>query len=86
MLLAGLPQKVSVEQVLKRRFERSGTRLERDKAILYGVNTPGLSRSNRRLLGERVEGLHAIGLREGGNMVRVCLKDLPLSGLLGDRG
>jgi len=32
--LAVLPQKVSVEQVLKRLFERSGSRMERDQEVM----------------------------------------------------
>jgi flagellar biosynthesis GTPase FlhF len=76
VLLAVLPEKVSLEQVLKLLFERSGTRIERDQEVMYWVNTTGLSRSNRRLLGEIVEGLSAIGLVERGKTVHVCLKDL----------
>jgi hypothetical protein len=74
---AVLPKKVSLEQVLKLLFERSGSRIERDNEVMYWVNTTGLSRSNQRLLGEIVEGLSAIGLVEGGKTVRVCLKCLP---------
>jgi len=77
VLLAVLPENVSVEQVLKLLFERSGTRIERGQEVMYWVNTTGLSRSNRRLLGEIVEGLSAIGLVERGKTVHVCLKDLP---------
>ena len=77
VLLAVLPEKVSLEQVLKLLFERSGTRIERGQEVMYWVNTTGLSRSNRRLLGEIVEGLSAIGLVERGKTVHVCLKDLP---------
>ncbi len=77
VLLAVLPQKVSLEQVLKLLFERSGTRIERHKEVMYWINATGLSRSNRRLLGEMVEGLSAMGLVERGKTVRVCLKDLP---------
>src|SRR6266403_1015109 len=76
VLWAVLPEKVSVEQVLKLLFERSGTRIERGQEVMYWVNTTGLSRSNRRLLGEIVEGLSAIGLVERGKTVHVCLKDL----------
>ena len=74
---AVLPKKVSLEQVLKLLFERSGSRIERDNEVMYWVNTTGLSRSNQRLLGEIVEGLSAMGLVEGGKTVRVCLKCLP---------
>ena len=77
VLLAVLPQKVSLEQVLHLLFERSGTQMERDKEIMYWVNATGLSRSNRRLLGQLVQGLNAMGLMERGKTIRVCLKDLP---------
>ena len=76
ILLAVLPENVSLEQVLKRLFERSGTRIERGQEVTYWVNATGLSRSNRRLLGEIVAGLNAIGLVERGKTVHVCLKDL----------
>jgi hypothetical protein len=76
-LLAVLPQKVSLEQVLKLLFERSGSRIERDQEIMYWVNTTGLSRAKRRVLDDIVEGLSAMGLMERGKIVRVCLKELP---------
>ena len=75
--LAVLPQKVSVEQVLKLLFERSGSRIERDQEVMYWVNATGLSRANRRVLGDIVAGLSAMGLGERGKTVHVCLKDLP---------
>ena len=77
VLLAVLPEKVSLEQVLKLLFERSGTRIERGQEVMYGVNATGWSRSNRRLLGTMVAGLSAIGLVERGKTVHMCLKDLP---------
>jgi len=76
-LLAVLPQKVSLEQVLKLLFERSGARIERDQEMMYWVNATGLSRANRRVLDDIVEGLSALGLMERGKIVRVCLKELP---------
>ncbi len=76
MFLTVLPHKVSLEQVLKLLFARSGCRLERDQEVMYWVNASGLSRCNRRVLGELVEGLNALGLVEGGKTVRVCLKGL----------
>ena len=77
VLVAVLPENVSFEQVLKLLFERSGARIERDQEVVYWVNTAGLSRSNRRLLGSIVEGLSALGLVERGKTVRVCLRELP---------
>jgi hypothetical protein len=44
---------------------------------MYWINATGLSRGNRRVLEEIVEGLSAMGLVERGKPVRVCLKDLP---------
>jgi hypothetical protein len=77
VLLPVLPKKVSLEQVLKLLFERSGSRIERDKTVMYWINATGLSSGNRRVLVEIVEGLSAMGLVERGKPVRVCLKDLP---------
>jgi hypothetical protein len=77
VLLSVLPKQVSLDQVLKLLFERSGSRIERDKMVMYWINATGLSRGNRRVLDEIVEGLGAIGLVERGKPVRVCLKDLP---------
>jgi hypothetical protein len=76
-LLSVLSEKVSLEQVLKLLFERSGSRIERANMVMYWINATGLSRGNRRVLGEIVEGLNAMGLVERGKPVRVCLKDLP---------
>lgn len=72
-----LSKKVSLEQVLKLLFERSGSRIERDREVMYWVNTTGLSRSNQRLLSEIIEGLNAMGLVERGKTVRIGLKCLP---------
>jgi hypothetical protein len=77
VLLSVLPNPVSLEQVLQLLFERSGSRIERDKTVTYWINTTGLSRGNRRRLAEIVEGLSAMGLVEKGKPVRVCLKELP---------
>jgi hypothetical protein len=77
ILLSVLPEKVSLEQVLKLLFKRSGSRIERDQAVMYWINATGLSQGNRRILGEIVAGLNAMGLVEQGKPVRACLKDLP---------
>jgi hypothetical protein len=77
VLLSVLSKPVSLEQVLKLLFERSGSRMERDKSVMYWMNSTGLSLSNRRRLSEMVEGLSAMGLEENGKPVRVCLKELP---------
>jgi hypothetical protein len=77
VLLSVLPKKVSLEKVLKLLFERSGSRIERDKIITYWINATGLSLGNRRVLEEIVEGLNAMGLMEGGKPVCINLKDLP---------
>jgi predicted RNase H-like nuclease (RuvC/YqgF family) len=60
MLLSVLPKPVSLEQVLRLLFERSGSRIERDKTVMYWINATGLSRGNRRILDEIVEGLSTI--------------------------
>jgi hypothetical protein len=45
--------------------------------VVYWVNTTGLSLSNRRLLGDIVEGLCAMDLQEQGKPIHVRLKDMP---------
>lgn len=77
VLRSVLPKPVSLDQVLKLLFERSGSRIERDKSVMYWINTTGLSRGNQQRLAEIVEGLNAMGLVERGKPVRVCLKALP---------
>jgi hypothetical protein len=76
-LLAGLQIQVSLEQVLHLVFERRGARMETPSQVVYWVNSAGLSLSKRRLLGEIVEGLCAMGLQEQGKPIHVRLKDMP---------
>jgi len=76
-LLATLCAKVSLPQVMRLLFERSGSRMETPSQVFYWVNSAGLSRSNRRLLGEVAQGLCAMGLQEKGKPVHVRLKDMP---------
>jgi len=58
-------------------FERSGTRLETASQVTYGINGAGLSASSQRLMRDVIDGLNAMGLREQGKPIRVCLKDRP---------
>lgn len=76
-LLATLSTKVSLPLVMSLLFERSGSRMETPSQVLYWVNSTGLSLANRRLLGEVVQGLCAMGIQEKGKPVHVRLKDLP---------
>ncbi len=76
-LLATLQTQVSLEQVLRLAFERRGARMETPSQVVYWVNTTGLSLSNRRLLGDIVEGLCAMDLQEQGKPIHVRLKDMP---------
>jgi hypothetical protein len=76
-LLAMLPTKVSLEQVLSLLFERRGSRMETPSQVVYWINTDGLSLPNRRLLREIVEGLCAMGLQDQGKPIHVRLKDMP---------
>ena len=76
-LLATLTIQVSLEQVLRLLFERRGARMETPSQIVYWINTSGLSRSNRRLLGKIVEGLCAMDLQDQGKPIHVRLKDMP---------
>jgi len=69
--------KVSLPQVLRLLFERSGSRMETPSQVVYWVNSVGLSLATRRLLGEIVEGLCAMGLQEQGKPIHVRLKDMP---------
>jgi len=76
-LLVTLQTKVSLEQVLRLVFERRGARMVTPAQVVYWVNTTGLSLSNRRLLGDIVEGLCAMDLQEQGKSIHVRLKDMP---------
>src|SRR6266446_809467 len=76
-LLVTLPIQVSLEQVLRLLFARSGARMETPSQVVYWVNTAGLSQSNRRLLGQIVEGLGAMDLQDQGKPIHVRLKDMP---------
>jgi hypothetical protein len=76
-LLATLSIQVSLEQVLSLLFERRGARMETPSQVVYWVNTDGLCRANRHLLGKIVEGLGAMDLQDQGKPVLVRLKDMP---------
>jgi len=76
-LAATLYTKGSVPQVVRRLFERSGSRMETPSQVLYWVNSAGVSLANRRLLREVAQGLCAMGLQAKGKPVHVRLKDLP---------
>ena len=76
-LAATLHTKVSLQQVLSLLFERRGSRMETPSQVVYWVNSAGLSLSTRRLLGEIVEGLCAMGLQDQGKPIHVRLKDMP---------
>ncbi|MEE9146945.1 MAG: hypothetical protein V3U27_06050, partial [Candidatus Tectomicrobia bacterium] len=76
-LLATLQTKVSLERVLSLLFARSGARMETPLQVVYWVNTAGLSRSNRRLLREIVDGLCAMDLQDQGKPIHVRLRDRP---------
>ena len=58
-------------------FERRGARMETPSQVVYRVNTTGLSQSNRRLLGQIVEGLGTMDLQNQGKPIHVRLKDMP---------
>jgi hypothetical protein len=76
-LLAMLQTQVSLQQVLSLLFERRGARIETPSQVVYWVNTTGLSLSNRRLLGEIVDGLCVMNLQDQGKPIHVRLKDMP---------
>lgn len=76
-LVATRCTKGSVSQVVSLLVERSGSRMETPSQVFSWVNSAGLSRSNRRLLGEVAQGWGAMGLQEKGKPVHVRLQDLP---------
>lgn len=76
-LLATQQTQVSLQKVLSLLFERRGACMETPSQVLYWVNSDGLSLSNRRLLGEIVDGLCAMGLQDQGKPIDVRLKDMP---------
>jgi hypothetical protein len=75
-LLATLQTQVSLQRVLSLFFERRGARIETPSQIVYWINAAGLSLSNRRLLGEIVDGLCVMDLHEQGKPIHVRLKDM----------
>jgi hypothetical protein len=77
VLLKHLNLTVSLTCLLTLLFERSGTRLETNAHVIYGVNGAGLSVSYQRLMTEVIAGLNAMGLREQGKPIQVCLKERP---------
>jgi hypothetical protein len=77
VLLGHLPTGLSPACLLTLLFARSGSRLESNSHVIYGVNAEGLSRSYQRLITEVIEGLNAMDLREQGKAIRVRLKDRP---------
>jgi hypothetical protein len=77
-LLATLPTPVSLQRVLSLLFERRGALMEMPTHAVYWVNSAGLSLSSRRLLGEIIEGLGAMGLQDQrGKPIYVRLKEMP---------
>ena len=77
VVLGTVQSQISLDCLLKLLFERSGARLDTGAEVIYWVNTTGLSLPYRRLLTELVEGLGAMDLRDRGQPIRVCLKDMP---------
>ncbi len=76
-LLSAMAAPVSLERVLALLFERSGIRVETSERVIYWVNSTGLSASNRRVLEEIVNGLGGMGLRTGGKVIEVNVRDMP---------
>lgn len=72
-----LSEKMSLESLLPLLFARSGTRGETAYAIIYGVNTAGLSAVNERRLAAVVQGLTALNLTCRGKPIQVRLRKAP---------
>jgi hypothetical protein len=77
LLIAMMPESVSLECLLKLLFERSGARLETETELIYWINTAGLSAAYRKILAQMVAGLCAMNLRERGKPIRVRLRATP---------
>jgi hypothetical protein len=77
LLLARLKTKVTLDCLVRRLFERSGSRVETGSQIIYWVNTAGRSVAYQRLLMEVAEGLCAMDLQCQDKPIRVRLKDVP---------
>jgi hypothetical protein len=77
LLIAMMPESVSLECLLALLFERSGVRLETDTEFIYWINTAGLSAVYRNTLGHIVTGLCAMNLRCQGKPIRVRLRETP---------
>jgi hypothetical protein len=72
-----LTEKMSLESLLPLLFARSGARDETAHAILYWVNTAGLSAINERKLVAVVQGLTALNLTCRGKPIHICLRKAP---------
>jgi hypothetical protein len=72
-----LAEKVSQESILSMLFERSGSRLETDSEVIYGVNSVGLSAPYKETLQKVVEALCAMNLTHQGKPIRVRVREAP---------
>ncbi len=68
---------ISLESLLKLLFARSGVRGETAQAIIYWVNTAGLSAAYERKLAAVAQGLTALNLTCRGKPIQVCLRKAP---------
>jgi hypothetical protein len=77
LLLALMPEPISLECLLKLVFERSGIRVETEREYIYWINTAGLSVGYQKILAQIVAALCKMNLRCRGKPLRVRLKGTP---------
>jgi hypothetical protein len=76
-LCAMLKEKISLGCLLKLLFERSGSCLETSSAVIYWVNTTGLSVAYKETLGNVAEGIGAMNLTCRGKPICIRLREAP---------
>jgi len=77
VLIAMMPESISLNCVLTLLFERSGARFETETEFIYWINTAGLSTTYRNTLDHIVAGLCAMNLRCRGKPIRVRVRETP---------
>ncbi|MCP4137646.1 MAG: hypothetical protein GY754_42155 [bacterium] len=70
-LLSVIKIKISLEALIELFMKRSGSYIETNSKIIYGINTFGLSESNKKILIEIVKGVNLMNLTRNGKSIWV---------------
>jgi hypothetical protein len=77
VLIAMMPESISLNCLLTLLFDRSGARFETETEFIYWINTAGLSAAYRKTLTQMVAGLCAMNLTCRGKPITVRLRETP---------